>query len=51
MNKEDLLKLLEIAADCTDTEIAHGMADDALITFINDDDITKAYDLVNKWYA
>jgi hypothetical protein len=47
-------KLLEILAGCErspDTETAHADADDALIEFINDNDIKKAYEKIAKWYA
>ena len=49
--KERLLAFLAECAACGDNEMAHSEADTALIEFINDPEITKAYDAVGKWYA
>ena len=51
MNKTELIKELEKLHGDTDIEIAHSRADDLLIDFINDEKITKAYNLIEKWYA
>ena len=52
MTKQELLDLLARAKECDgDPEAAHGMADDALINFINDPDVATAFDSINKWYA
>lgn len=53
MNKEELLKIL---AECekdadNDQEKIHEVADQALIEYIDDDDITKIYNEIGKWYA
>ena len=50
MDKEELIKKLR---DCNsgDIEIDHGTADDLLIEYIDDKDITDAYNEVHKWYA
>ena len=34
-----------------DEEIAHVKADEALLEFINDPEITEAFDAIEKWYA
>lgn len=52
MSKEELLTRLQQAQACNgDPEAAHGMADDALLAYINDDEIRDAYIAVEKWYA
>ncbi|WP_041357566.1 hypothetical protein [Nitrobacter hamburgensis] len=51
MNKEELLELLKKQAESDDTEAAHSNADGALLSFINDAEITAAYAAVPKWYA
>lgn len=56
ITKEELLtKFREMAIRCEedtdDTEIQHGEADDLLIKYIDDDEITEAYDAIHKWYA
>ena len=50
-DKQGLLDALEKAAESDDTEEAHGDADDALIDYINDKDISEAYHKIPKWYA
>ena len=50
MTKAELLRLLA-EANTFDTEVGHGEADRALVNFINDPDITAAYDAIDKWYA
>ena len=51
MNKEELIAKLNEFAETFDTEVGHSRADDALIEFINDEDISKAYNAISKWYA
>lgn len=51
MTKAECLEKLKEASENMDTEAAHGDADDALIEFINDPEITDAYNKVHKWYA
>lgn len=51
MDKKRLLKLLKSCAESNDTEKAHSDADDALLEYINDPEITKAFNSVEKWYA
>lgn len=35
----------------TDPEKAHSQADDALIAYIDDPDVTRAFNNIDKWYA
>lgn len=49
--KERCLKRLAECAENPDTEGAHCEADDALLDFINDSEITKAFEAFDKWYA
>ena len=51
MSKEELIARLEHIAENHDTEAAHALADAALIEYINDSEIEKAYEAVDKWYA
>lgn len=51
MSKAALLALLRTLVDEDDTEDAHIRADDALIAFIGDAEIAKAYHAIGKWYA
>lgn len=46
-----LLKKLEECRQSGDREIAHCEADDALLEFINDDEVTEAFGRIEKWYA
>lgn len=51
MTKDELLEKLSALAEGHDSEHAHAEADKALIEFIDDDEITAAYQSVEKWYA
>jgi len=51
MNKQELLIILKDEAGNDDLEVAHSNADEALLKFINDPEITKAFDNIDKWYA
>jgi len=51
MTKEELIKELKHFAEYDDAEIAHHKADRALLEFINDSEITEAFDDIIKWYA
>lgn len=50
MTKDELIEALESYANY-DNETAHIMADDALLDYINDDEIRKAFNAIDKWYA
>ena len=45
------LKRCELESTEGDRESAHSDADDALLKFINDNEIKQAYDNIKKWYA
>lgn len=53
MTKKELLaKLKQIDFDYgRDQEVAHSMVDDALLEYIDDKDITEAFNAIEKWYA
>jgi hypothetical protein len=52
MTKEELIKRLkDNQGGNGDTEAQHFSADTLLIEYINDEDITREYDLVPKWYS
>ena len=51
MTKDELLEKLTWLAMSDDIEDAHGKVDDALLDYINDPDITKAFNDVPRWYS
>jgi hypothetical protein len=56
MTREELLTLLRALAakadrDEDDPEDDHPAADKALLTFINDPEVTAAFDAIRKWYS
>lgn len=51
MTRAALLKALRKLAKSYDEEVAHAEADQALIDFIADEEITSAYRAIPKWYA
>ena len=51
MTRDELLVKLRKLARKRDTEESHMEADNALTDYINDDEITKAYDAISKWYT
>jgi len=46
---EELVKLQELSKG--DAEVAHGKADDLLLEYINDKQITEAFKKIERWYA
>ncbi len=46
-----LLRVLRECAENYDHEAAHATADDALLDFIDDDEIREAFNRIEKWYA
>ena len=51
MTKQELLnKLIELQQD-KDYEVAHELADNLLLSFINDKDISQAFLKINRYYA
>ena len=51
MTKEELITILRSNAQTEDTASAHVVVDNALIDYINDPEITAAYQAVKKWYS
>ena len=53
MEKQDLLEKLAARSKERewDYEMAHFKADEALIEFIDDDEVREAFDKVGKYYA
>jgi hypothetical protein len=50
VTREELLKLLDSLVG-VDPEWAHCEADDALLAFIDDDDIRAAFEAITRWYS
>jgi hypothetical protein len=51
VSRDELLAVLRSMADGGDEEINHGRADDALLEFIGDPEVTAAFRAIAKWYA
>lgn len=51
MTKAELLEKLKACRESDDPEFAHGEADDALVEFINDEEVAEAFYAVERWYA
>jgi hypothetical protein len=51
LTKDELLKRLASLASDWDTEMAHYKADELLLAYINDAEITQAFEAIDKWYA
>ena len=51
MTRDELLTTLNECAVGDDLEVAHQKADEALLEFINDPEITAAFESWEKWYA
>ena len=51
MTKEELIKKLFDLTCYYDLEKAHIKADILLLEYINDEEITKAFNDIDKWYA
>ncbi len=49
--KEKLIEYLKELKNHCDTESAHIEADNLLLEYINDDEITEAFKDIDKWYA
>jgi hypothetical protein len=49
--KAELLDKLRECAKSDDIESAHYDADNAMLDYINDPEIRKAYSKIEKWYA
>jgi hypothetical protein len=52
MRRDEMLAQFRAwAAGPTDEEIAHGRADEMLLEYIGDPEITEAFNNIPKWYA
>ena len=54
MTKDELIQRLNFIAFGglrDDEEVMHVKADEALLEYINDPEVTKAFDSIDKWYA
>jgi hypothetical protein len=51
MTNDELLDRLRELGESDDPEDAHYEADRALLAFIADDAVTKAFEAIDKWYA
>lgn len=51
MEKEELINKLNELSESGDTEMAHLRADKALLEYIDDEEISEAYNSWGKWYA
>ena len=49
--KDELKEKLKHYATMKDMEEAHKYADDALLKYINDEEVTMLYERINRWYA
>lgn len=51
--KIDKKKLLRLLEDCNtgDAERDHIKADELLLLYIDDDEISRAFESIDKWYA
>jgi hypothetical protein len=49
MTKAELIYVLKNTSG--DIEIDHSIADEALLEYINDPEITEAFNAVERWYA
>lgn len=48
---ENLLSELESIALLGDPEIAHGLADKALLSFIDNEAVNEVWERIKKWYS
>jgi len=51
MTRDELIATLRACIRNGDHEVAHADADEALIAFIGDAEITLLYEQIEKWYA
>lgn len=50
MIKQELIDKLKEFAKAETPEYKHAEADDLLLEYINDPEITEAFDSIDKWY-
>lgn len=51
MDKKELLEILNYFSEMKDIEQSHVLSDQALLDYINDKDISEAFDCIEKWYS
>ncbi len=51
ISKKKLIAELKKLQTLGDTEVVHGLADNLLLSFINDTVVTKQYEAIDRWYA
>ncbi len=51
MRPIELVKALREWHGATDPEMAHAAADRLLLAYINNPDVTEAFDAIEKWYS
>lgn len=51
MTREEVLAVLKDCAEDDDTEGAHYDADQALLKYLGDGEVERAYRAVSKWYS
>lgn len=51
MTKEELINKLKSSQGAGDPEASHCNADDYLLEYINDADVTREFKEVERWYA
>ena len=51
MTKEELIIALKELQTYGDPESAHSQADRLLLAYINDTEVTEAFNGIDKWYA
>lgn len=52
LHREELLvRLRELHGPSGDIEAQHSIADQALLDYIADPEITEAYEAIERWYA
>ena len=51
MTKQEIIEALCIEHENSDVECAHVNADNLLLQYINDNEISEAFEAVPRWYA
>lgn len=51
LSRDEIIQILKDLSIDDDYEVTHGLADYAIIKYINDKEIEDAYNEVGKWYS
>ena len=51
MTRDELVEQLKMLAGIGDPECSHVDADELLLEYINDPEVSKAFFSIDKWYA